>query len=332
MNFIKYWSQPTQGTPDYFNACSDMAGVPGNVFGDQPAQSGAGYVGLVTFTSAKRDYREYLQVEMERPLTAGEMVCVELHVSASDKAWFVTDGIGVYFSEFKLQSQDQKRFPFTAHVENPRLNVIDNTADWVKISDTYTAKGGERFLTIGNFRGDRDMNVLQRTQSPEADYSNDWAYLYIDNVKVMPVKQRDECSCVNDIIKSAVHDPPLQLSQVREIEFSSILFDFDESTLTSDARAELDRILAIMSRNDEFYLRIIGYTDIVGSDAYNMGLSKHRAEAVISYLENKGASGDRLEMAWRGSTQPVADNTTTDGRAQNRRVEFQVLQPEFTRY
>jgi OmpA-OmpF porin, OOP family len=63
-----------------------------------------------------------------------------------------------------------------------------------------------------------------------------------------------------------------------------------------------------------------------------LGLSEHRAESVIKYLVDKGAAADRLEMVWKGSANPVADNTTIDGRAQNRRVEFQMLQPEFTRY
>jgi OmpA-OmpF porin, OOP family len=332
LNNIRYWRQATEGTPDYFHACSKAAGVPDNVFGQQPAQDGEAYAGLVTFTPSKRNYREYLQAELSRPLSAGEMVCIEYYICAAEKAWFVTDGIGAYFSSDRIQGNDQLTLPYLGQVENPRLNVVDNVNSWTKISDTYVAGGGEKYVTIGNFRTDNELTILQRTVQDGAEYSNDWAYLYIDAVSVISVKNEADCSCVNDLVREAVHDPPLQLADVREVEFTSILFDFDEYSLTAEARTELNRILNLLSRNNEFYLRIIGYTDVVGSDDYNLGLSEHRAESVIKYLVDKGAAADRLEMVWKGSANPVADNTTIDGRAQNRRVEFQMLQPEFTRY
>jgi OOP family OmpA-OmpF porin len=332
LNNIRSWRQATEGTPDYFHSCSKAAGVPENIFGEQAANDGEGYAGLVTFTPSKRNYREYLQAELSRPLSSGEMVCIEFYICPAEKAWFVTDGIGAHFASDRVQGKNQQTLPFLGQVENPRLNVVDNVNSWTKISDTYIAGGGEKYVTIGNFRTDRELNILQRTVQDGAEYSNDWAYLYIDNVSVVSVSSEEDCSCVNDIVQATVHDPPLQLADVREVEFTSILFDFDESFLTGQAREELSRILNLLRRNDEFYLRIIGYTDVVGSDDYNLGLSEKRAAAVIKYLVDKGASKDRLEMVWKGSANPIADNTTNTGRAQNRRVEFQMLQPEFTRY
>jgi len=64
LNLITDWRQIATGTPDYFNACSDKAGVPTNVFGNQSAKAGDAYAGLVTFASSKRDYREYLSAPL----------------------------------------------------------------------------------------------------------------------------------------------------------------------------------------------------------------------------------------------------------------------------
>lgn len=73
-------------------------------------------------------------------------------------------------------------------------------------------------------------------------------------------------------------------------------------------------------------VEIAGHTDEQGDAAYNQGLSQRRADAVRSYLTSKGVDASRLSGAGYGETQPVADNTTSEGRAQNRRVELRVTQ------
>ena len=67
---------------------------------------------------------------------------------------------------------------------------------------------------------------------------------------------------------------------------------------------------------------VAGHTDSVGTDAYNMKLSKRRAESVRNYLASHGIAGDRIRVEAFGESQPVASNDTADGRAQNRRVEL----------
>jgi outer membrane protein OmpA-like peptidoglycan-associated protein len=69
-------------------------------------------------------------------------------------------------------------------------------------------------------------------------------------------------------------------------------------------------------------IRINGYTDNIGSDADNLTLSENRAKAVVDYLVSKGVDNKRLTSKGFGETQPVADNSTEEGRALNRRTEF----------
>lgn len=324
LTWVIDWTQPTGATPDYFNACSKKAGVPRNMFGEQPAQDGEAYLGIVTFTPSQRNYREYVQCKLERPLVKDELVCVEYYISPGDGARYVTDGFGGYFSMGPLKGRGKKRLPVTSHVGNPDLHIVDGYEHWTKISDTYRAKGGETHLTFGNFRADRDTRVLRR-EDPEVAIDSEWAYLYLDNVVVKPVKTRQDCSCANDILKAAVHDPPLQLEEIRSLEFGMIQFAFDQSVLTDSARMALDGIAVMLARGKQMELWITGHTDAVGATQYNLGLSQERADAVMDYLVDKGIPRERLHLEWKGDREPIAENATPEGRARNRRVSFEVV-------
>ncbi|MFO7688389.1 MAG: OmpA family protein, partial [Desulfobacterales bacterium] len=71
-------------------------------------------------------------------------------------------------------------------------------------------------------------------------------------------------------------------------------------------------------------LVLAGFTDNVGSEAYNLPLSKRRVESVANYLQEQGVGMERMTLLWYGSTNPIADNGTPEGRAKNRRVEVAV--------
>jgi len=102
-------------------------------------------------------------------------------------------------------------------------------------------------------------------------------------------------------------------------------FDFDKATLKPDGRTKLDDLAAkIKSINLEVVVAV-GHTDHTGSHAYNDKLSVRRAEAVKAYLVSKGIDKSRIYTEGKGKRQPIADNKTRAGRAQNRRVEVEVV-------
>lgn len=82
----------------------------------------------------------------------------------------------------------------------------------------------------------------------------------------------------------------------------------------------LNDVLAVLSANPDWQLRIEGHTDNVGDQAANLKLSNARAAAVAAWLTGKGVDATRLTIAGLGDTQPVGENTTEEGRARNRRV------------
>lgn len=102
-------------------------------------------------------------------------------------------------------------------------------------------------------------------------------------------------------------------------------FDFDKADLKKEGKAKLDDLAEKVKDVNLEVVIAVGHTDAVGSDSYNQKLSVRRAEAVKSYLSDKGIDPARIYTEGKGKSQPVADNKTSAGRAKNRRVEIEVV-------
>jgi OOP family OmpA-OmpF porin len=103
------------------------------------------------------------------------------------------------------------------------------------------------------------------------------------------------------------------------------LFDFDKAVIKPEGKQHLDALVAQIHSIHVEVLIAVGYTDAVGTVAYNKRLSIRRAEAVKGYLVSKGLDRSRIYTEGRGKTQPVASNANAKGRALNRRVEIEVV-------
>jgi hypothetical protein len=171
-----YWKVPTAGTPDYFDTCSNSwtNSVPNNFVGSQPAFGGA-YVGLVTKIAG--DYKEYVQVRLLDSLKAGISYCVSYYVSLAGKSAYATPAPQLYFSDSAISSTGSSYFPYTPQINN--TSIITDTTNWTHITGTYTANGGEKYITIGNFFSDAN------TPSVFINFSSIMAYFYLDSVSVV---------------------------------------------------------------------------------------------------------------------------------------------------
>jgi outer membrane protein OmpA-like peptidoglycan-associated protein len=109
------------------------------------------------------------------------------------------------------------------------------------------------------------------------------------------------------------------------VRLNNIFFEYDDAALKNESFSELNRLVDLMKENPKLEIEIGGHSDDQGADAYNLTLSQRRVESVVTYLVSRGIEGSRFVAVGYGESQPVADNSTEEGQAFNRRVEFKIL-------
>ena len=132
----------------------------------------------------------------------------------------------------------------------------------------------------------------------------------------------DNRGCPVPQYPATVKAPEPQAPQSEVITLRGVLFAYNSAQLTPAAESQLLELMAKLKETDVTSIKVIGHTDSKGSDAYNQKLSERRASSVAAFLMSQGLAPDKLTSQGMGESQPVADNATEEGRAQNRRVEL----------
>jgi outer membrane protein OmpA-like peptidoglycan-associated protein len=115
------------------------------------------------------------------------------------------------------------------------------------------------------------------------------------------------------------------LSEGSKIVLKNIFFDVDKFELKEESKVELNKLIQFLNTNPTVKIEIGGHTDNTGDATKNTNLSANRAKAVLTYLVTNGIKADRLTSKGYAATQPIADNQTVEGRAQNRRTEIRII-------
>lgn len=119
--------------------------------------------------------------------------------------------------------------------------------------------------------------------------------------------------------------------KVLTLAMTGVKFDVGKSVLRKESFSVLDNVAALMIKYPSYILDIRGHTDSDGNDDKNLALSDARAKACLQYLGKKGVDATRMKAAGFGETKPIAPNTTKANKAQNRRVEFEMMLPDATK-
>lgn len=126
-------------------------------------------------------------------------------------------------------------------------------------------------------------------------------------------------------VEAAPPSPPQEewkiIMNEKPVRIEGASFDFDSAKLRPTADAKLQQVVDFANKYPHANMEVEGYTDNIGTEAYNQKLSERRAASVKAYLVKKGIAADRINATGFGEAKPVASNKTRDGRAQNRRVE-----------
>lgn len=172
------WYRPSEASSDYFNSCASsgsMVSVPDNFAGYQFARTGEGYAGGYGYGPG---YREYIQAPLLAPLIAGHEYYVGYWVAmATAYTGFAIDQMGAVFSEDSIRYSGMDVIPEVPQVESPEGVIYKDTADWELVSGTFTAAGGERWVSIGNFTPDDEITT-EEVEGAGSPYS----YYYYDDV------------------------------------------------------------------------------------------------------------------------------------------------------
>lgn len=325
--FAPGWISPTTGTPDLFNTCSaGEAGIPVNWAGTSKAYVGSGYAGIYCFIyGGPKDYREYLQAQLTSPLEEGATYLVEFYYKLSSNSKYSIDRIGFLLSDSSIRSKGDEVLSVAASYEKINYLAYSRTSGlWTRFHFVYIAKGGEKFITIGNFSDKKKTRnqFIENSQGREPMLARA-AYYYVDEVKVAMLSkgvQKDE---------PAPKPPPLtgypDIKTDEDYVLKNIQFGYNDYKLLESSFPELEKLLEIMKYNKTWKVVVSGHTDDIGSEAFNMELSRNRAGSVADYLINQGIDPARVKTQGFGKQTPLVKGTNEASRATNRRVELRFL-------
>ena len=196
------WDTPTNGSPDPYNICShpiSSASIPMNWAGYQQPHSGNGYAAQAFYLGS---YREYIQVELDTPLVAGNKYCASFYVNRADSSKLACNNFGMYFSTTHTFIANQLPLPFIPQIND--TNIVTDSTGWTLVYGQYEANGGERYIIIGNFYSDSLTDTIQVFGHPHT-YQQNLAYYFIDDVSVFEMKKayagRDTTICHGDSVQ-----------------------------------------------------------------------------------------------------------------------------------
>jgi outer membrane protein OmpA-like peptidoglycan-associated protein len=339
MEDINSWDSPTETTPDILSmraksSCWSNPRIHSN--GKQSPRSGDNMAGIKTYGKGGTEtfWHEYVMVKLDSTLQPGIKYYAEFYALRSVRSELGSNNIGLAVSDTAITTRD--RMPlFLNPVINAQEVVKSRWNFWKKISGVFEVNEEMNYILIGNFYHD---NKTEISEFPEGEGG---AYYYIDDVTVRRAKPGENLSARPP---RSIPPPPkiiLQKAEIvstKEIKLDSIdykvgntitldniEFEFDKATLLPRSKMELNKLVDIMTDYPHLGILIGGHTDNVGSDEYNMNLSKLRAKSVLDYLIERNVEPHRLKYEGYGSSRPIASNSTDQGRAINRRVTFTVI-------
>jgi OmpA-OmpF porin, OOP family len=172
------------------------------------------------------------------------------------------------------------------------------------------------------YTGRTDKNGMLKTKLPVGD-----------DYKVMMKTFSDTVSfgvlSIPPLSEGEFYDKPFTANLVyepaRQFTLDNVEFDVGKATLRPASNKELNELVEYLQWKEEQKIEVAGHTDKVGKDADNEKLSQQRAEAVKNYLLKKGIKADRIVAKGYGATEPIADNSTAEGRQKNRRTEVRLM-------
>lgn len=312
------WKNPsTSAQGDYYHVNSQTKHyrIKRNVVGSQDPHTGNAYAGICI----TKKFREYLQVELLKPLEKGRQYRVSIFISCADKIYFAkVKEFNVLFSKKTVMFPDNEYLNGSPAIRFRNEDKYKDKKGWVELSALYTAFGDEKVMTFGSFMY-KERILAQTKVNGEIYGPIKYAHYYVDDISITSVQP----------------DTPMQVAQEKDdtisvvdfiigktYVFKNIQFETAKAELLPKAFPELEKLISYLKKNTNTRLVITGHTDNVGTGEDNQKLSYARAKTIKRYLVSNGINETLLSIEGKGDQFPIASNDTEEGREQNRRVEI----------
>jgi outer membrane protein OmpA-like peptidoglycan-associated protein len=223
---------------------------------------------------------------------------------------------------------------FSKQADAIKANMVDTVVkkgglmkgfQWFEIKGYYKADGGEKYITIGNFAPDIKKDMV-RMNLFKLGFKE--TYYFVDDVELVKFTEEEK---VREEIVGPSYQPEDSVLQVKEdikvgekMTLNNIFFENGKYYLLPESYQELNKLAQYLMKNPSIEIRINGHSDNSGFAFKNQKVSELRAREVFEYLIKKGVQ-NKMYFKGFGSTQPVAPNDSDEGRAKNRRVEFEII-------
>jgi outer membrane protein OmpA-like peptidoglycan-associated protein len=294
-------------------------------------KDGVAFIGLRIY----KGYREFVQIKLAQKLEASKKYYFEMWISWSDHSNYYAKRFGASIYN-KRPSYTSDFYVFTnppqIEIKDFRGIVQGDSIQWIKVSGTYRAKGGEKYLSIGNFSTTSKKDRLKKTKWWTFNPFHHEAYYYVDQVSLVHIEDyspENDSILVENIADSNIVDK--NENYIYKIEKDSTLiienihFASNETRLLPRSYKDLELILEYLNENSSKKVQIIGHTDNIGNESANQKLSEKRAHVVYNYFISNFIDKSRISYLGKGETAPLASNEDGIGRRKNRRVELKLI-------
>ena len=205
-----------------------------------------------------------------------------------------------------------------ALTDNAALRV-DGVMDWLANEDWKTYKSVRLGLSLYRHPARTTRIVSTMSAMPMASADS------VSASETRRLRDRDAAlAALRDSLRNAPARPTTSAANLATME-AQIRFAFDKSEITDSAAVVLDDKVAVFRANPDMTIVMVGYTDVTGTDAYNMALGVRRAEAAKAYIVGKGIGANRIMIQSAGERQQITNSAGTEGEASNRRAIFRLL-------
>ena len=338
------WTSPTGVRADVFTPSKTLdINVPENIYGKEEAKNGTNYAGIVAFSYGDAIPRSYLMSKLTTPLKKGAKYCVKFNLSLAETSKYASNQIGVNFASKPFGTDAKTALIDKTQILDFKNKIFSGLYNWEQVCGTYTAEGGEKFLTIGNFTSNENTKSEKNKKDPKMKNAQvTAAYYYIDDVSVTMLVEDVVCECeggqsddsnYSKTIYQKVINSNDKMSAKEKIELNTEYFGFGKSNLIPSSLVSLDLISTLMIENPSFKLEVFGHSDEMEEKLSKekpqfVDIANRRVNEVMKYLISKGISESSLIGSHVGITEPnpeISEGDDDDLKlAKNRRVSFKV--------